>query len=348
LGGDSNGPLLVTWWPTADNNAFRQTKYSFLDATTLKVLKSGWMTTGGFQGIGAVSPSGGSFTLHPMLTEPVNVRASANGLLFAMWHTHGSPNGFQTLSVRHDGSLRAIYNHEGLGHLAPGPDGMTVYTGSGSCLNAEGKMARESDPRPAPQAPGPSIPSFDPAFYLRVHGLRDKRSQNNEPFSISAAIHAAENGSRLFAVDGLDEMKDLDLDETFLKHGFTIEKRFHLIPAAQLLITIPPANDRLVLRRLDVDSALEQAEYPGLIVGTSTNLNVEAGCELHHQIEARSRGKTLHFDLAKGPAGLTLSPTGALDWKLPTDLPNDVEEVLVNIGDSLGRKRSHAIKIQIR
>ena len=33
---------------------------------------------------------------------------------------------------------------------------------------------------------------------------------------------------------------------------FTIDKRFHLVPAAGLLITIPVTDDRLVLRRIDL------------------------------------------------------------------------------------------------
>ena len=36
----------------------------------------------------------------------------------------------------------------------------------------------------------------------------------------------------------------------------TIDKRFHFIPAANLLVTVPPSNDRLVLRRLCLDEGI--------------------------------------------------------------------------------------------
>jgi hypothetical protein len=32
------------------------------------------------------------------------------------------------------------------------------------------------------------------------------------------------------------------------------DKRYHFVPAADLLITVPPTNDRLVLRRLRLEN----------------------------------------------------------------------------------------------
>jgi hypothetical protein len=40
----------------------------------------------------------------------------------------------------------------------------------------------------------------------------------------------------------------------------TEEKRFHLVPAAKLLITIPWSNDRLVLRRVDIERFVSRSE----------------------------------------------------------------------------------------
>ncbi len=128
--------------------------------------------------------SGGSVLLHPFLQERVHVRASAGGELFGIWHTNGSPSGFQTLTV-HGASLRAIYNHDGLDHLAPGPDGFTVYTGRGGPLNAEGKPVRGSDSRP-PTSPEMTIPSSDPAYYLSVRGLGESRSPNQPRGAVTA------------------------------------------------------------------------------------------------------------------------------------------------------------------
>src|SRR5205823_7387767 len=45
-------------------------------------------------------------------------------------------------------------------------------------------------------------------------------------------------------------LPDLDLpsaQEEWIKHDLTVDKRVHLIPEARLIVTIPAANDRLVL-----------------------------------------------------------------------------------------------------
>ena len=156
MGNDSDGPLLAVWFTDSSNGFPQQPRFSFLDPKSLTVLKAGPISNGGFQGIGSVSPSGGSVVLHPALQARVHVRASAGGDLFGIWHTNGSPSGFQTLAV-HKATLKGIYNHEGLDHLAPGPDGRTVYTGRGGVLDAEGKPARGGESRPA-TAPEQTIP----------------------------------------------------------------------------------------------------------------------------------------------------------------------------------------------
>ncbi len=246
LGNDSDGPLLVAWGPESNNPGLDQSRFSFLDPRTLAVLKVGPITTGGFQGLAAVSPSGGSFSLHPFLRERVHLRASAGGGLFAIWQTNGSPSGFQSLAVRKD-ALRAIYNHEGLDHLAPGPDGHTVYTGQRGPLDSEGKPVGRAERLPGSSpVPERTVPSPDPAFYLTINGPRTPtRGGVVQTGSVSASVHLAGSGTRLLTALGLDEMAGAGPNESWLQDDFSVEKRFHLVPAADLLITVPPANDRL-------------------------------------------------------------------------------------------------------
>src|SRR5262249_20112142 len=51
-------------------------------------------------------------------------------------------------------------------------------------------------------------------------------------------------------------------DAANMKHDFTFDKRVLLIPQAKLLITIPLSNDRLILYRIDLESALPRIGYP--------------------------------------------------------------------------------------
>ena len=147
LGSDSNGPALA-FWTIVEDTHIDQTVFSFIDVESLKVprvvLVAGWGTRG------IVSASGGSFRLlefanNPGLkSEPLHIRASAGGTLFTMWDTSQLPSGFQTLAS--DGRvLMAIYKHESPGHLAPGPDGRTVFTGRAGRLDIDGNPLGRDD-----------------------------------------------------------------------------------------------------------------------------------------------------------------------------------------------------------
>jgi hypothetical protein len=135
MGSDSDGPLLSVWSSESTSGSTDQARFSFIDPGSLKVLRAGSIRNGGMQGIGSVSPSRGTITLHPFLQNGVHVRASAGGDLYAIWPPQ---TGFQTLAVRGN-ALTGFYNHVALDSLVPGPDGDTIFTGRGSVLDASGK-----------------------------------------------------------------------------------------------------------------------------------------------------------------------------------------------------------------
>ena len=249
MGSDSDGPLLAVWYPASSNNSTDPARFSFLDPNTFKVLKAGPMTNRGLQGISSVSASGGCIRLHPFFQDRVHVRASAGGDLYGIWHTDSSPSGFLTLAV-HGAALDGIYNHDALEHLAPGQDGRTVYTGRGGVLDAKGKPVRRDDSPPGTN-PEVTIPSADPAYYLGIKGLSGNTSararSGTEYARLTASIHAAADGARLLIVRDLDEMDGESRDESLIESDFTVDKRFHFSPAANLLVTIPFANDRVVI-----------------------------------------------------------------------------------------------------
>ncbi len=247
----------------------------------------------------------------------------------------------------HGAALQGIYNHDDLGHLAPGPDGRTVYTGRGGPLSAEGKPVSGTDSHP-PALAELTIPSSDPAYYLSVTGFNEPQNRRGQPTKITASVHAAGDGAKLLTVFDLDEMSDPNGNQSLIDGDFTIEKHFQLVPAARLLITVPPTNDRLVLRRLDINKVLGQLGVDALIVTTATSLHAEAGKTLDHQIEAHSRVGGIKYTLTDGPEGLTVSPGGKLTWLPPKSLAGqDPVSVVVNVADSSGKERFHTITIRV-
>jgi hypothetical protein len=348
MGNDSDGTLLAIWSPNSTGNVTQMTRFSFVDPNTFKVLTARPDTTGRF-GVGSVSPSGGSFLLHQISQRRVHVRAAAGGDLFAMWRAESMPSGFQTLAVQKS-TLKGVYNHDGFDHLAPGPDGRSVYTGRGGVLSAEGKPARGGDSR-AGNSTALAIPSPDPAYYLSIEGLNGNRPANTPASSgpIKASVHAAADCARLFTLQEFHEMGSRTKNELSITDDFTVEKRFHLIPAANLLITIPFTNDRLVLRRLEMVKALERLGGDYFFVTSPSQLYAEAGKALEHQIEACSKAGGLRYTLTEGPKGLSISTTGRLTWLAPKSPAGDEPaSAIVTVADKAGQERFHKLTIRVK
>ena len=164
---------------------------------------------------------------------------------------------------------------------------------------------------------------------------------------MTATIHATGDGTRLLTVHGLVEMAGLDRNDLFIESDFTVDKRFHLVPAAHLLITIPPSNDRLVLRRLDVEEALGRAG-DFLVVAALPALAVTPGQKLEHQIVARSKKGGLTYAVANGPDGLAVTADGKITWLVPKELAGKDVQAVVSVGDASDREVFLTLKIYVK
>jgi hypothetical protein len=127
----------------------------------------------------------------------------------------------------------------------------------------------------------------------------------------------------------------------------TIDKRFHFIPAANLLITVPASNDRLVLRRLSLDEGIAHSATPILAVTSASDLSARPGQQLRHQIQVRSSKGGTMFDLAHGPDGLSVSGDGSVRWQVPLNAERKEYEAIVTIGDASGKQIFHTIRIRV-
>ena len=98
-------------------------------------------------------------------------------------------------------------------------------------------------------------PLADPRYYLSLSFSDPLAPQSR---SVTARVHAASDDSLLLTIYGLDEMLGIPTTNREDASDFPVDKRFYWIPAAETLITIPPTNDRLVLRSLRIDPALDR------------------------------------------------------------------------------------------
>ena len=356
LGSDSSGPALAYWTVEQPQYGFAKRGFSLIDIDSLKVLKAGIIASAGSRC--SLSPSGGTFMLdansnNPGLQDvPLHIRAAAGGALFAAWDTTQIPPGFLTIAARHK-ALYAIYRTDLSGYLAPGPDGRSVYTGAVGRVDYDGGPIDQAIKPGSGVPPNRTIPSADPAYYLKIDGLNSYDPWSaSETKEVTASVHSASDGTRLFVVNGLDEMAlpaapNRNPEGFFIKHDLSVDKRLHWVPAANLLITIPFANDRLVLRRLDLNEALDRSGDDYLVVVSPPCVAASAGQKLDHQIVARSRKGGITYQLNDGPAGLEVASDGKVTWVVPDGQRAADLTARVAVVDAAGQRRIHNLHINV-
>jgi len=356
LGSDSDGPALALWYPRArgyttylkaSNTNIREpeARFSFIDLDRLTVLKAGSIDLGKLGGLkesDSLSASRGSFMLQPDRGQRrgyrVYLHASAGGALFEIVVL---PMELMFLKAQGKELRRISPNGPSFANLA---------------LSAAGGFTGRVDQ----SAPGGLrtifVRSADPAYYLSISGLPQNvggtlgglgniEGLTTPPGAVTASVHAAGDGSRLLTVYGLDEMALQLKMSAWFHDDLTIDKRFHFVPAAHLLITIPPSNDRLVLRHLDVDEVLDRAGGEQLIILSPPTLTASAGNKIAHRIIARSKKGRVTYVLADGPDGLKVAPDGMLTWAVPEQLKGEEVMVVVTVSEASGNERFHTIKI---
>jgi WD40 repeat protein len=257
LGADSDGPLLAAWWFTDANPALHDVKHNrfcFGDITKFKVLAVGLIAVHGTNDAAThVAVSGGDFEFshHGWVGKKTLIRASFDGSLFGICREdvdRATPElALQAeagaLTVSHDSAAHAPFGTPM--YMIPSPDGRRVFHGKTGIRDAvflETPMLARPQPR-LDDGRLLRFPTTDPRF----------------DFSLRAAdtitIVRASDGTRLVTVAGLDEMTGVLQQGNIVRDGISLENRYHFVPAARLLVTIPPTNDRLVLRRLEVGVA---------------------------------------------------------------------------------------------
>jgi hypothetical protein len=341
--------MLAAW--SADTrlsrSSFSDVRCSFIDPETNKVLKVEQLE---IEGIGArvvISPSHGSFELGVTFVsgsndeKRIHSRASASGDVFALWRTDASPTGVRILSLR-GRTAHLAYRHDSFGYLAPSPDGLTYHTGRVGLFDTDSDVPSDPSSRPPP-SPELNLPATDPAYYLGVRGLSD----GGAPSSGAEVTLYAADGTRLLTIGALEEMEAVRRDEDTIAHDFTVDKRFHFVPAAKLLITVPPTDDRLVLRKLDPASSLDQPDGPECFVTSARLLRARVGGSLIHRIEVRSKARDIRFRLEEGPEGLAVSRDGRLTWKPPESAAGSTVRVRVVVAAPSGSEQIHRLTIRV-
>jgi hypothetical protein len=234
MGSASRGPLLVS-----GAQGVTRSELLFLDLETLE--PTGIQKTG--QG-------------HIHIMQDGFVRASANGMVFGIWRRDSSPQGFQVLVVQGPEAV-GYYQHDTVGHIAPGPDGQMLFTSHGPWsvdLKRQDSTPRQEDMYCWPACHGP--------YYL---SMRFGDPSKTGPKPVGVGVHVPGARTPLAVLTDLELMASVN---GFDREPFGNDKRILLIPDAKLLLTIPDPCDRLVLHRFDVREVANKA-------GKATNREIK-------------------------------------------------------------------------
>jgi hypothetical protein len=189
--------------------------------------------------------------------KDLHLRASFDGKAMGMW-TGGGVRPAGVTWIRWDYPIaRSTYSHIGSGHVIPGPKGKVLFTSLGMFTEIA-NFPNTNKPYPGSETNGCYLPAHHADYYLYLgpgpsfNLVPPGKPVERKPFH-GVAIHKLEVEKPILH---LADIEVPNLDESKNKTDFTVDKRFHLIPEAKVLIVIPPSNDRLILHRVDLEEAL--------------------------------------------------------------------------------------------
>ena len=236
MGSASQGPLLIHW--ATGTQPLDRAVFTSINTETMKVVVQEIKMP-------PAAMLGGHYR------DLVHVRAAANGQVFGMWCSSHSPSGAALIAITNTGAS-SHYLHSDEGHILPSPDGKTVFT-------RYGKRPPVVDLNQALRTGTAMLPACSGNYYLELPQANKvghpapgvfRPGQPPQPpadTTHSVEIHTTEQAKPIATLGDL-QLPPL-MGEQWMKHDFTFDKRIHLIPEAKLVITIPAANDRLVLHR---------------------------------------------------------------------------------------------------
>src|SRR6266478_2156396 len=249
-------------------------------------------------------------TADPSIARQMNdaraiVRASADGRTFGFCRPGTSPTGFTVLTFR-DNEFSRFYEHATCGILAPNADGSQIFTSQAGVYTNQFVSLVEGGGN---WAEGITfLPSYHPMYFLGVPYSADNfAGQKKKPKTMG--IYLA--GSSQALVQAPEELKEMHpgtkgAGGRNFADPMTLDKRYHFFPQMDLLLTIPPANDKIVARSLNVRRLLDEKGISYCYVTSVAPLG-KVSTPYRYKLEAVSNAGAVEFALQSGPKGLSVS-----------------------------------------
>jgi len=325
MGSATDGPVLVAM--SGMNRERAASTYVFFDQKTLKELVCDW------QGDGPDRDRNLGFG-----DTQVVSRLSADGRVLTWWLPGLSSGQY---AMRIDGTrLKGPYDGGQNGYALPGPDGEAVYT-PGRVLSAEMKRAGP-EAKYNPDGGTYFLPAAHGRWYLAVQRYRRRDLPSNAPLEIALDLYL-QGADRPLAT--VRDLKGLALPETGISSG--PDQWLHFVPAANLLVAIPPARDKLVLYKLDIEAALAQSETDYLVVLSTPPPTATRGKAYTYPLEVKARKGGVKVKVDAGPPGMKIDGKGVLTWDVPKSFDDNEASVILTVTDATGQEIFHTFRVVV-
>jgi mono/diheme cytochrome c family protein len=271
--------------------------------------------------------------------------AAADGTVFAEWYADHGAGGRCEMWVVEGDDVKSYRGGE-LGHLCPGPNGKTIFTSHGLF---NGQLEQIPDESKADYC----LPAMHWSLYVTLTSAAQTRDKNDRG-------SVAGKGGGGFIVRLLGQSTPI-LKIADAGHGLVLNlrdpevhsntwgpsKRVYFIPQANVIVTLPPSNDRLVLHKLDLEDALEKSGVDYLFVASPAPPTVQPGGSFRYPLVVRAKQKEVACTLDSGPAGMQVTKEGVITWTAPADAPLGNQEVLLTIKDGKGQEIFHSFRLRV-
>ncbi len=261
----------------------------------------------------------------PRNRETMRIRASAGGELFGISTVRRDRESHLWVL---DGKKVNNYRSYNLEFIRPLPDASYVLTRYGLFTrelfyrgNERGKEAQY-------------VATLHPAFYLEVpYFSRDKTgtSSGSDYFGI---LYLTETGQRIANLP----LSPLNLEQDESKYGepefapeFSLDKRLVYIPQADLLLTFPYTNDRMLMTPIQLQAELKKRGTDYLFISSLPPSHCQKGKTLEYSLQVESSSSQFEVELSAAPEGMKLIDSKKLRWEVPESFDDDEVFVVITV-----------------
>jgi len=119
------------------------------------------------------------------------------------------------------------------------------------------------------------------------------------------------------------------------------------VPAADLIVTVPPGKEEVRIHPFAFSKALEKAAGDYLFVTAFAPAAGKKGERFAHELTTRSKEGGVRYEILTGPKGMIVSDRGKVVWDVPKDFAAGVSEVRVRLRSKSGREVVQAFGVRV-